>query len=118
MWTNEETINTGISIDTVNESKWKPHNIFNDSESIHLKRLIDTGILLNPTSKKAVIANNVVISIKDEVIKCDPLTPSFLPKNPEDIEESKGKIIVKYIIYILLLYYLLIYKKLLKFLNQ
>ena len=118
MWTNEETINTGISIDTVNESKWKPHNIFNDSESIHLKRLIDTGILLNPTSKKAVIANNVVISIKDEVIKCDPLTPSFLPKNPEDIEESKGKIIiVKYILYILLLYYLLIYKKLLKFLK-
>ena len=98
MWTNEETINTGsintgISIDTVNESKWKPHNIFNDSESIHLKRLIDTGILLNPTSKKAVIANNVVISIKDEVIKCDPLTPSFLPKNPEDIEESKGEIL-------------------------
>jgi len=80
--------------------------------------LIDTGILLNPTSKKAVIANNVVISIKDEVIKCDPLTPSFLPKNPEDIEESKGKIIiVKYILYILLLYYLLIYKKLLKFLK-
>ena len=64
MRTNEETINTGISIDTVNESKWKPHNI---------------------------ITNNRVV--EDEIINFDPLTPSFLPKNPEDIEESKGEIL-------------------------
>ena len=34
------------------------------------------------------------------VIKCEPLTPIFLPKNPEIIDPSKGKNkIVKYIIF-------------------
>lgn len=106
-------------METVNESKLKPHIIFKDSESIQRNNLIETGIPLNPTSKKAIIAKNVVIIIKVEVIRCDPVTPSFLPKNPEDIEASKGKIIiVKYIIYIRLQYFLLICKTLLIFLNQ
>ena len=38
--TKEEIINTGISIDTVKESKLNPHEIFNDSESIHLNKWI------------------------------------------------------------------------------
>jgi len=31
---------------------------------------------------------------------CDPLTPIFLPKNPDDIEASKGKIIIAKYIYL------------------
>jgi hypothetical protein len=55
-------------------------------------------MLLNPTSKKDIIEKIVVINTKVQVNKCDPFTPIFLPKNPEDIEPNKGKIIkVKYI---------------------
>ena len=65
-----------------------------------------------------IIANIVVIIILKQVKIRAPLTPTFLPKNPETIDPNKGNIIIlKYIIYILLLYFLLIYKKLLKFLN-
>jgi len=97
--TNEETINTGINIDTFKESKWKPHDILRDSESIHLKRWIDTGMLFNPTSKKAIIAKMVVIITELHVINCAPLTPTFLPKNPETMDPKRGKIIIaKYII--------------------
>jgi hypothetical protein len=38
MCTKEETINTGISIDTVRESKLKAQAMFNASESIHLNK--------------------------------------------------------------------------------
>jgi hypothetical protein len=55
-------------MDTVNESKLNPHNIFRDSESIHLNNLTVTGIPLNPTSKKAIIANIVVIITEVHVI--------------------------------------------------
>ena len=49
------------------------------------------------------IASIVVITTELVVIICDPLTPIFLPKNPDEIEASNGKVIItKYIIYILL----------------
>ena len=118
MWTRELTINTGINILTVKLSKWKLHKTLSDSLSIHLKRLIDTDILLRPTSKKVIIANNVVIVTQRHVINWAPLTPTFLPKNPDTIDPNKGKVIIaKYIIYILLQYFLLIYKKLLEYLG-
>ena len=102
MCTKEETIKTGINILTVKLSKWKLHKILSDSLSIHLNRFIETVILLKPTSKKAIIANNVVIIIERHVINCAPLTPTFLPKNPETVAPNKGKVIMaKYIIYIL-----------------
>lgn len=116
--TNEDTINTGINIETVKESKLKPHKTLSDSESIHLNKCIATGMLLSPTSKKANVANIVVIITDPQVIICDPFTPTFLPKKPDTIEPNKGKtIIAKYIIYILLQYFLLIYKMQLKYLN-
>lgn len=118
MCTKLDTINTGINIDTVNESNLKFHKTYSDSTSTHLATFIVTGILLKPTSKKAKIAKNVVVITDAHVIKCAPLTPTFLPKKPETIEPNKGKIInVKYIIYIVLIYYLLIYNMQLKFLN-
>jgi hypothetical protein len=99
MCTNRDTINTGINIDTVKESKLKPQDILRDSESIHRKACIDTGVLFKPTSKKANTANNVVTEIALQVINCAPLTPIFLPKNPDTIEPKSGKIIIaKYII--------------------
>jgi hypothetical protein len=102
MCTNEDTINTGINIDTVNESKLNPHNIYRDSESTHLNNFNVEGIELNPTSKNVIIAKNVVIIIELHVIICAPFTPIFLPKNPETIEPNRGNIIiVKYIINIL-----------------
>src|ERR1700712_3727160 len=91
--TTEETINTGINIDTVNESKLNPHITNKDSESIHLNNFIDKGTLFNPTSIKANIDNIVVNIMQLQVIICAPLTPIFLPKNPETIEPNKGKII-------------------------
>lgn len=98
MCTNEETIKTGINIDTVKESKIKPHDTLRDSESIHLNRFIYTGILLIPTSKKLTIESIVVIITQVHVIIWDPDTPTFLPKNPDIIEANKGNIInVKYI---------------------
>jgi len=67
-----------------------------------VKRFIDTGMLFKPTSKKARTANKVVTIIDRDVISCAPLTPTFLPKNPETIAPNKGKVIMaKYIIYIL-----------------
>jgi len=86
-------------MDTVKESKLKLHNTFNVSESIHLKSFIETGILFKPTSKNANVARAVVVTIDVHAIKCEPLTPIFLPKNPEAIEDNKGNnIIIKYII--------------------
>ena len=97
--TKEETINTGISIETVNESKWNPHDTLSDSESIHLNTSIDTGILFSPTSKKATTANIVVNTTAVQVIKWAPVTPIFLPKKPEAIDPNSGKIIItRYII--------------------
>jgi len=56
-------------------------------------------MLLAPTSKKASMANIVVDITDRHVINCAPLTPIFLPKNPEAIDPNKGKtIIAKYII--------------------
>jgi len=73
--------------------------MFNDSESIHLNKCIDTGMLFKPTSKKASIANVVVNTTEKHVMNCAPLTPIFLPKNPEAIEPNKGStIIARYII--------------------
>ena len=100
--TNEETISTGINIETVNESKLKAQSTFNDSESIHLNSLIVTGIPFNPTSKNAIIANKVVVITEQHVIMCDPVTPIFLPKNPEIIDPNIGNPInARYIIYFL-----------------
>jgi hypothetical protein len=99
MCTNEETIKTGINIDTVKESKRKAHNILRASESIHLNKDIDTGILLKPTSMKAIADKIVLIITNDDVIICAPLTPTFLPKKPATMEPNNGKIIIdKYII--------------------
>ena len=119
MWTKEETINTGINIEAVRESKLNPHNTLRDSESTHLNNEIETGVLFSPTSKKPIIAKTVVIITHKHVINCAPLTPTFLPKKPETIEPNMGKtIMAKYIIYILWLCFLLIYKKLPIYLNQ
>jgi hypothetical protein len=99
MCTSEETINTGINIETVKESKLKLQRTFSDSESIHLKSWTDTGILFIPTSKKAKTERAVVVKTAVHVINWAPLTPTFLPKNPETIEPNKGNIIMaKYII--------------------
>ena len=99
MCTNELTIKTGINIETVKLSKWKPHETLSDSLSIHLKRFIETGILFKPTSIKATIANKVVTITHVHVINCAPLTPTFLPKKPETIDPNNGKVIIaRYII--------------------
>jgi hypothetical protein len=67
-------------------------------------------MLFKPTSIKAMIARNVVAITHEHVINCAPLTPTFLPKNPETIDPNKGKIIMtKYIIYILLQYFLFVF---------
>lgn len=100
-------INTGINIDTVKLSNSKATVILIHSESIHLNNSIETGILLNPTSHKAIIASIVVTITLKHVMNCAPLTPTFLPKKPETIDPNKGKIIItKYIIYILLIRFL------------
>lgn len=96
--TREETTSTGINIDTVRESKLKLHDTLSDSESIHLKSLTDTGVLFIPTSKKDIMDIIVVVTINEHVIIWEPVTPIFLPKNPDTIEPNKGNvIIVKYI---------------------
>lgn len=90
---------TGINIDTVRESKLKLQNTLSDSESTHLNNCTETGELLIPTSTNDNIESTVVVTTDAHVISWDPLTPTFLPKNPETIEPSKGNnIIVKYII--------------------
>ena len=99
MCTKDDIVNTGINIDTVNESKLNAHNILSDSKSIHLNNFMVTGILFIPTSIKVRYANKVVISIQVQVTNCEPFTPIFLPKNPETIEPNKGNIII--VIYII-----------------
>jgi hypothetical protein len=67
-------------------------------------------MLFKPTSKKATIANKVVTITLVHVINCAPLTPTFLPKNPETIDPNNGKVIIaKYIIYILYLHFLFVF---------
>jgi hypothetical protein len=51
--------------------------IFNASEPIQRNSSMDTEILLNPTSKKAIIAKIVVSIIDVVVIICEPVTPIF-----------------------------------------
>ena len=85
-------------METVRESKLKLHSTFNDSESIHLKSCIDTGIPFIPTSINDNMETTVVIINNEHVINWDPVTPIFLPKNPEKMEPNKGSVmIVKYI---------------------
>jgi hypothetical protein len=91
--TNEETIKTGSNIETVRESKLNPHDIQNDSESIHLNNIIDVGKLFIPTSKNINTANRVLNIIEPHVIYWAPVTPIYLPKNPDIIEPKIGKII-------------------------
>jgi hypothetical protein len=91
MCTKLETINTGINIDTVKESKLKLQDIAKDSLSIHLNNEISTGIEFKPTSKKISIDNNVVIHIEIQLRMWVPRTPNFLPSNPGNIELNKGK---------------------------
>jgi hypothetical protein len=89
-------------METVKESKLNPHKTHNDSESIHLNVDTHTDTPFKPTSQKINKAMHVVIIMHKLVINCAPLTPTFLPKNPETIEPNKGNtIIAKYIIYIL-----------------
>ena len=99
-----DTINTGINIDIVKESKLKLHDIYIDSTSIHLNNTISTGILLKPTSRNINIANIVVNTIDTQVMMCVPVNPIFLPNKPGMIELIKGNIInVKYIYCFLLI---------------
>ena len=99
MCTNKDTINTGISIETVRESKLNPQNIFKDSESSHLNSLICTGLFDIPTSTNVNTDITVVRNTQPHVISCDPVTPIFLPKKPDAIEPNKGRITrLKYII--------------------
>jgi hypothetical protein len=98
MCTKHEIINTGINMDTVNESKLNPQNTFKYSESIQLNNFIVTGTLLSTTSKNVIITNTVVVIIETHVTNCAPLTPIFLPKKPEIIDPIRGSIIIdKYI---------------------
>jgi len=74
--------------------------MLNDSLLTHSNNEIDTELLLNPISKKAIIAKIVVIITLLLLIICDPVTPDFLPKNPDTIDPNNGKnIIVKYIVF-------------------
>ncbi|GAB3822898.1 hypothetical protein GCM10028820_34220 [Tessaracoccus terricola] len=74
--------------------------MLNDSLTIQSNKEMDTVLLLKPTSKKAIIAKIVVITTLLLLIICDPVTPDFLPKNPDTVDPNKGKnIILKYIIY-------------------
>ena len=94
MCTKLDIINTGINIDTVNESKWKVQLILNNSISIHLNNSMCTSLLLIPTSINAIIENIVVIIEEKHVIVCDPFTPTFLPQKPATIDANKGKNII------------------------
>ena len=100
--TKEDTISTGINIETVKESKLNDQPTFKVSISTHLNKCMVTGILFRPTSKNATTAHNVVNTTHVHVTICEPVTPIFLPKKPEDIDPNNGNTIkVKYIIYIL-----------------
>ena len=110
IWTKELIIKTGKSIVTVKLSNSKPHIMLNHSLSIHLNNSIDTGMLLNPSSKNANTAKIVVTITLIHVISCAPRIPTFLPKKPETIDPNKGKIIIlKYINYILWQYFLFVF---------
>lgn len=61
MWTTLEITSTGINMDTVTESKLKLHETSRDSLFSHLNNSKETGMLFNPTSKKAKTAKKVVI---------------------------------------------------------
>lgn len=99
MCTKQETTNTGISMDTVKESKLNPQYTLRDSESTQVKSCTNTGVLFKPISRKVIIDKIVVIVTHNIVIACAPLVPIFLPKNPDTIEPSKGKtIMARYII--------------------
>ena len=101
IWTKEEIKSTGINIDTVKESKLNPQETPTNSESSHLHIVNCTDMLLKATSKNATTAKNVVTITQVLVSICEPVTPTFLPKNPETIEPSKGNIIIaKYIVYL------------------
>jgi hypothetical protein len=69
MCTTQDTTKTGINIDTVKESKLKPHPIFKFSVSNHLNKCKTTEELFKPTSIKIVIAITVVIIRDKHVIK-------------------------------------------------
>lgn len=85
-------------METVKESKLNPHEIFKDSESIHLNIFMCTGILDIPTSMKVNREITVVAIMHEHVINCDPVTPTFLPKNPDTMEPKRGRIsMLKYI---------------------
>ena len=100
--TKDDIINTGINIETVKESKLKAQDTFKYSASIHLNKCTFTGLLFKPASIKAKMAKIVVVITQVHVIICDPLTPTFLPKNPEIIDPNIGNPIkAKYIIYFL-----------------
>jgi len=102
MCTKEDTISTGISIETVKESKLNPHTTLRDSISTHLNVNTDTGMPFKPTSKNINMAISVVVITHVLVIACAPLTPTFLPNSPDVIDPNKGNtIMAKYIIYIL-----------------
>ena len=89
-------------MDTVKKSKLKAHSMFIEPKSSHLHKDMLTDMLLKATSKNTNTANTVVVITETLVISCAPLTPTFLPKNPETIEPNKGNIITaRYIIYIL-----------------
>ena len=106
-------------METVRESKLKAHKTQSDSESTHLNVETYTGTPFKPTSLKMNMAMNVVAITHKLVINCAPLTPIFLPKNPETIEPNKGNtIIAKYTIYILWQYFLLICRRLPVYLDQ
>lgn len=72
-----------------------------DSESNHVNSLILTGILFKPTSKKASTESIVIVITEVHVINWDPTTPTFLPKNPDIIDPSKGKNIIDKYMYFL-----------------
>ena len=102
MCTKELIIKTGINIETVKLSNWKLHTILIVSVTSHSNKIIEIGLLFNPTSKKANIDNIVVIIILKVLIIRDPYIPDILPKNPEIIDPNNGNNIMdKYIIYIL-----------------
>ena len=68
--------------------------------SLFMKKILCKQIYcLYLLQKKLTILSRVVNTTDTHAIKCEPVTPTFLPKNPEIIELNKGNIImVKYII--------------------
>ena len=77
-----------------------PHASYQDLKSSEGYRHIPFNTFFNcPASTNENIDRIVVTNTKEQVISWDPVTPTFLPKNPDIIEPSKGNvIIVRYII--------------------